>query len=194
MPASYGASSLPFGGQSTSHSLADRLAFLRSVLSNRRIAVVLTQLGVLLCVVWLILGSPFSSADDLGRLPLSSGDLTAALEVNGGGSSYRGTFDPTTCPASGNCPYTAFATPFDRIRNGTAGPTYGMPIDQDRSKYENDGIMFNPAILRMPPGARYELAILTRGPSMFEYEPAFLQRRTCVPLRSLLSLRLDFVD
>lgn len=180
MPVPYGPSSLPFGSQSASRSLADQIVFLRSVLSNRRVAVVLTQLGVFLCVVWLILGSSFASPDDVKRpyLAAAAGDLATSLDVSGGDSTYGGTFGPTTCLASSGCPYTRFATPFDRIRNGTAGSNFGKPIQPDRSKYESNGIIFNPAILRMPPGAKYELAILARGPSIFEFEPAFIQRRT----------------
>lgn len=184
MPASYQASAIPFGGQSTSQSRRDRVAFLRSVLTNRRVAVVLTQLSVLLCFAWFIIGSPFGSTGEVEWQSLSPNDLAQASDSSGSGSSYRGTFGPTTCPASGNCPYAPFATPFDRIRNGTAGSNFGMPIEPDRSKYESNGIMFNPAIMRMPPGAMYELAILTRGPSKIEMEPEFIQRRTFVALKA----------
>lgn len=158
--------------------MSSPLILFHKVLSNRRILLLLSQLALFGFVCWVILGagSPTSSTNSLPLTPLPlNGAYTDSFAST---AVFKGTFDRTSCPAMG-CDYTPLVAAFETIHNGTAGAK-GALIDQDRSKYEANAIIFNPSFMRMPAGSHWELMVVVRGPSITAMSGGYMQHRTYV--------------
>lgn len=136
-----------------------------SILTALRRRPITTSLFVLIAflVTLSLVPHPNSSSDHY--TPLGHHAVTAAANLftssTTSSPSSDHLFPASSCSnaSTGGCPYTALTVDYSTVFDLAVGEF----VEQDRSVYEENSGIFNPALLRMPLGSRYEFLVVARG-------------------------------